>query len=482
MAAETESYREHITWLHNTLLSMRKDHWLQPPENLRITVRQAYRQHYLPQVKKSPKTSWLESVFAPMARLAMARPGVLVGPAVLVGASAMVIIVILGAIFFASKGQGQGLYATAAEVQGEVEFKPSGSRGWLPLNEGMELKSSDRIRSGPDSKSTLRFPDGSEAELGAGTQLAIFQLSSGQGGEGQIIVLHQYIGNTLFEIQPQDPSNSRFEVESSSASITVVGTIFTVEVTEYQATLVTVDEGAVLLKGQDSAIRVEAGQSGYVLPGEGPEHGMSTLSSIPPCVQVEITEIQEFCSDQAQGSKTSASSAAQSPSFTNPSSAGMAGISTPVNDQAQPTATSTPTSGSAATPIGTYPPGSSSPTATASPTGTTSQGGSAATIPTNTSVPPTMTPPYPTATPYYPPLTSTPPPASATPFLPTATPVLPTWTPPPPTVTPLPPTPTSTPPTPTVPPPTPTSPPPTPTTPPPTATPPPPTPTPPPYP
>jgi hypothetical protein len=460
MAAETESYQEQITLLHNALLSMRSDRWLRPPDNLRITVRQAYREHYRPQVKKSP-LSWFECIFAPKTRLA------------LVGASAMVIVVILGAILFAPKGPEQDHYATAVKVHGMVEFKPAGSKEWLPLNEGMELKSSDRIRSGPDSMSTLRFPDGSEAEMGAVTQIAIFQLSSGQGGEGQIIVLHQYIGKTLFEIQPQDPSNSRFEVESSSASITVVGTIFTVEVTEYQATLVTVGEGAVLLKGQDSVIRVEAGQSAYVLPGEGPAHGAPALSSVPPCTQVEITEIQELCSEQAQDSQTSAPSAAQSPSLNDPSSAGMAGISTPANDQGQPTATSTPTSGSAATPRGIYPPGISSPTATTLPSGfPTSQGGSAATLPTSTSVPPTLTPPYPTATPYYPP-TSTPPPPSATPIPPTATPVPPTWTPPPPTATPLPPTPTTPPPTPTVPPPSPTTPPPTPTTPPPTPTPPP---------
>jgi hypothetical protein len=169
-------------------------------------------------------------------------------------------------------------------------MRAAGSDEWLPLQQGMELQASDRVRSGDDSQAALRFPDNSVTELGANSQLSILQLRTPRSGEGQIVVLRQNIGRTRNEVEPQVSAASRFEIETPSATVIVKGTLFDVEVTESGATLVTVMEGFVEVTGEGSGAVVQAGEMASVLPDAVPAIGVPLPTSTPTPVMVQATE------------------------------------------------------------------------------------------------------------------------------------------------------------------------------------------------
>jgi hypothetical protein len=406
---------------------------------------------------------------------------------VMAGALTLIVLVMVGTALATLMGQDDPLTARVDHASGVVELNSSGSEEWLRVQAGVELQAGDRMRSGIESMAVLRFPDESITELGENSQLSILQLATSRSGDGQIAVLHQYEGQTVHSVKPQNPDYSWFEVETSSASVTVIGTEFAVEVTAFQATIVTVSKGVVEVDGQGAVLQVEAGHVASVLPGSEPVLGLPVTAQLPTCVQDTAIIEPPVCDDELQdgdmaspspgplldqesgpGSDTSA--ADLNATATSGSQLTPTPTPTPIKGMAP---TSTPFAGGAPT-ISTMTPPSENPT----------EEGAAPYEPTTTPTGPSSPPP--TATPYYPSATATPvqptaPPQSSTP-LPTALP--PTSTPfptvPPPTSTPPPtsPPPTSTPP----PPPTATPVPPTPTNIPTTATPPPPTPTPPPYP
>ncbi len=463
--------------------------WVAPPPGLRAVTRNSFSAHFRPKKQRFQISVWLDSLFTPKPALAMA------------GAVALVAIVAMGVVLLSLLAQSPELTATVAGVNGLVEFQDARNREWQPLDAGTELSAGDRIRSGADGKAVLRFPDDSAAEMAANSQLAIFRLSAARRGEGQITVLHQYVGRTQYDIQPQTSDSSWFEVETSSASVKVIGTVFVVEVTEYQATLVTVDKGTVEVSGEGSTLFVEEGQVASILPQSEPAMGMPTLASNGPCIQQPKAQDQITCDDGATADGSSAFSTVFSPMLNSLGTlvAGTvdASITPTVIGQLTASASSTPLNDGTPT---AYPPGTGTPS-TITPTSLTPTPDG--TAPAQSTPTPTSPYPYPTATPTSPPPTL--PPPTAPPSQATSTPPSPPTSPPPTSPPPTSPPPTSPPPTsppptsppptsppptstsppPTSPPPTappPTSPPPTPTSPPPTPTPPPPTPTPPPYP
>ncbi|MGB3712990.1 MAG: FecR family protein [Candidatus Promineifilaceae bacterium] len=465
LAADCHSCQDDLAWLKGTVATMRSYDWEAPPAGLRAIARRNFREHFEPVVQKSRLSIWLDSLLAPKPRFAMA------------GAVALMAIIAMGVALITLAGQGPELAATVADVTGLVELQPAGSHKWLLLRAGAELQASDRIRSAADGSAVLRYPDDSVTEIGADTQLAIVQLSATRRGEGQIVVLHQNVGQTRYAIKPQNPDDSWFEVETSAASFTVIGTEFAVEVTESQITIVSVTEGTVEVSGEGSTIRVEAGQTANVLPGAEPAFGTPSPTLPSSCAPPGETRIHDACGETAEevGSSTTLTTTSRTIAFPEGTVTTTAGISNPVTISGLPTPTATPTSASDATPTATYPPGTPAPGTGTPPTATPTSGASIPPHSTATPTPPTAPPPTstPPPTPTSPPPTATTYPPTSTPIPPTPTPIPPTPIPPtpiPPTSTPYPSPPTSTPP------------PPTPTPNPPTATPPPPTPTPAPYP
>lgn len=443
--------------------------WIAPPPAVRLVVKNQFREQVKTRRQAVPWSFRLESFFTPKRTLA------------LTGAVAFSAILVMGFVLFSLLTESPTLNATMTHIAGSVEVQVAGNPRWQQLEGGTELKAGDRIRSGIAAEATIQFPDDSIAILGENAQLAILQLTAPNRHGGQFVVLHQYLGQTEYDIQPQDPETSWFEVATSSANVTVVGTKFTVEVTEYQSTLVSVQEGIVEISGQESAIVLEAGQIASVLPQSKPVYGILNGAPAQPCRPTQDNERNNSCftSDDESDAELSSDGALlqlivpeATPSPTGSPSGEPTTVLTstisaePTHAAANPLETRTPQPSATSSTPPTY-----DATATRLPWLTVTPPSPPTFSPATSTVPPPANPPLqPTSTPAQPtsqPPSQTPPPPTVPP--PSATPPPPSATPlPPPSSTPLPPTPTLLPPTS--------------TSVPPTTTPPPPTPTPPPYP
>jgi hypothetical protein len=279
LATECGECQDDLNWLQKTQSALRNDDWVQPPDALRAIARRSYREHYRPLARSSPWPGWLSAILAPRPQFVM------------VGAAALILLVTVGVVLVALVGQEPSLMASVTEVTGLVEMKRAGSDEWQAIQVGTELKASDRLRSADDASALLRFPDRSLTDIAGNTQLTILQLRTPRSDEGQIVVLRQTLGNTRYDVQPQESPESRFEIETPSAKVSVVGTIFMVDVTESGGTLVTVMEGFVEVSGEGNSTVVEAGDLASVLPGKPPAPGVPLPTQTPTPVVVEATEV-----------------------------------------------------------------------------------------------------------------------------------------------------------------------------------------------
>ncbi len=409
--------------------------WIAPPPAVRAVVKNHFREQIKLRRRKARWSFRLESLFTPRRTLA------------LTGAVAFLAILVMGFVLLSLLTESQTLYATMTDLAGPIEVQAAGNPQWQQLADRTELRAGDRIRTGIAAKATLHFPDDSIAELGENAQLAILQLTAADEHGGQVVVLHQYLGRTEYNIEHQDPDNSWFEIATSSATVTVVGTKFTVEVTEHQSTLVSVLEGVVEISGQDSALLLEKGQIASVLPQSEPVFGILTGASSQPCRPAQGTERDNSCFTGNDESGSDPSPGAALPQLVVPAA-------TPTPDSiltGPPTSMPTATLAGEAAITATPPKGTDTPQPSATPFYDATATALASLTATPTSPPPTDPPAQPTsmpAQPTSPPPTSPPdtptppPPPTSTPVPPTPTPVPPTSTSMPPTATPLPPTPT----------------------------------------
>ncbi len=212
LATECSHCQEEITWLSDIQATMRSDIWLQPPSTFRDITRRHYRQRYRQPERTPFFAGWLQAILGSKQQFA------------LVGVSALLLFVTVGLALVTLTAREPGLAASVADVTGSVEVQSAGSNEWVQLQKGMELRSGDRLRSNDQSAATIGFPDDSSTDMGANTRLSIFQLRRPQSGAGQIVILHQNLGQTQNDVQPLGSADSRFEVESPSATVAVKGT------------------------------------------------------------------------------------------------------------------------------------------------------------------------------------------------------------------------------------------------------------------
>jgi len=194
-------------------------------------------------------------------------------PFSLAGAAALIVILglITGGDFFQARRTGAvSQTASLSDVVGVVEMQPAGSDVWQPVAGERAVQVGDLIRTGDLSSVTLVFFDGSRTSLGANTRITVAQLSAQRDGSSQVIVLDQWLGQTLNRVERLLDPASRFEIETPTAVTAVRGTEFMVQVDDDGATQVTVAEGIVNVTAQETTIEVQAGQSTSVQPDDPP--------------------------------------------------------------------------------------------------------------------------------------------------------------------------------------------------------------------
>jgi hypothetical protein len=257
--------------------------WIAPPPEVVSVVQQQFRQQHRPLPQRKPQRRRLDSIFVSRRMLAVA------------GALAVVTIVLMGYLLAVLLTQHPSLTATASQVAGLMEIQPAGDPNWKRLIVGSEIGQGDRIRAGIAGEAQIRLPDNSLIMVGDKAQLAFLQLAETDANGGQSVVVHQYIGIAEYNIEPQELGSSWFEVETSSAELKVVGTKFSVEVTDLQTTLVTVEEGLVEITGLETKIVAQNGQTVNVRPKSEPVIGQPTEVAPLECPKVSTETEPPSC-------------------------------------------------------------------------------------------------------------------------------------------------------------------------------------------
>ena len=131
----------------------------------------------------------------------------------------------------------------------------------------------------------LVFADGSTATIGPSSDLVIGprnlqsattsgSIIESDGGALLRLVPPQIrltIGNIWLEIDRRIDSGPSFEVETPSSTVSVRGTVFSVEVDEEETTYVYVESGRVVVESELGSLIVDPGQSAVAQKGKRPE-------------------------------------------------------------------------------------------------------------------------------------------------------------------------------------------------------------------
>ena len=134
--------------------------------------------------------------FMPLQNTNLAAAAILVGVLFIVGFIGSVLM--LGGIWLASA---QGARAATIEnVTGTVEMATSAAGvDWQPLLAGDEMRSGQRLRTGPNSSATLVFFDGSRARLDSQADITLNRVD---GGLGKVlrVVMTQNAGKSSHQV------------------------------------------------------------------------------------------------------------------------------------------------------------------------------------------------------------------------------------------------------------------------------------------
>ena len=158
-------------------------------------------------------------------------------------------------------------------ARGEVEvWAPDGR--WAPASVGAAIEAGQRVHTGALSEARLHFPDGSQAHLGARTEVAIEALT----GEPRVVVLEQVAGQTLHFVHPDGAPGARYAVNTPAGMGEATGTIFGVMISEGGQARFSVDEGAVAVTGEGVTVQVQAGEVSTVAAGDSPSEPVFRIS------------------------------------------------------------------------------------------------------------------------------------------------------------------------------------------------------------
>ena len=168
--------------------------------------------------------------------------------------------------------------AVIENIQGMVEIQ-TGPDMWTAVNRDSTMTAGQRLRTGALSQATLTFYDGSQARLGANTEISIDELNALRPEEGfRTVVMTQWVGDSDHSVQFRNDGGSRYEVNTPSGSGVARGTKFHVLVTPDALARYTVTEGRVDVTGMNRIVSVTAGQLTTLIEGEAPDDPAFSVS------------------------------------------------------------------------------------------------------------------------------------------------------------------------------------------------------------
>lgn len=167
--------------------------------------------------------------------------------------AALAMTILVASIVLGCEGDGGSPCSTLtvlSTTEGEVFEMKADTDTWGEGQGGMELEEGDSIRTGEDSSAEIAFSDGSTVELQPDTEVEITSLDLSCDTGAKTITLEHIIGATTSRVlNIVDPASS-YEVETSSGTATVRGSILAFVVTGNGTAWVANQEGNIWTRAQ----------------------------------------------------------------------------------------------------------------------------------------------------------------------------------------------------------------------------------------
>jgi len=157
--------------------------------------------------------------------------------------------------------------AFITDLQGFVEIKVED--GWQPVTDDIILTVNSQLRTASFSSVSINFKDGSQAQIGPNSEIAIKTLVADAATNTREISLMQWSGESKHDVVPLETTEASYQVNTPAGHGSVKGTQFHIRVAEEQTTWY-VDSGAVEVSGQEQAVQVSSGKMTNVVTDEEP--------------------------------------------------------------------------------------------------------------------------------------------------------------------------------------------------------------------
>ena len=185
----------------------------------------------------------------------------------IVGAGVTSVAVLAAVLFFTAGPATAEQFATLHPIQGTVEVAPEGE-DFRAGTEGQTLQAGDTVRTGADGRAEIEYFDGSVTRLDVETSFTLQELSSiSEVPNSKIIEAEQSEGRTFQRITEITDSQSRFDVETPTATASVLGTSYALTVHDDGSVELWVLDGTVIAVLEDgNEIEIGPGQGLLVRP------------------------------------------------------------------------------------------------------------------------------------------------------------------------------------------------------------------------
>jgi len=170
------------------------------------------------------------------------------------------------AVFFAAPVEAHS--STVTVLDGSVLVSHAGGQ-FAPISDGDVVAGGDTIRTAAASHGVLTFFDGTTVELEPETEITIDDLRASASGD-KIVAISQVIGRTWHVVTHLVSPNSRYDVNTPTATAIVRGTAFQVAVAADGTTTTETTEGDVSTVAQGTDVHVRAGETTTVSLGSAP--------------------------------------------------------------------------------------------------------------------------------------------------------------------------------------------------------------------
>ena len=183
----------------------------------------------------------------------------------------------VGAVLIFSGGTASAKqFATLRLLDGQVAVQ-RGNGAFATGEDGMSLREGDTVRTGPDGRASIEYFDGSLTRLDFDTSFTLVTLETrGDAAASRVIESSQAEGNSYHRVAELNDAQSRFEIETPTATAWVHGTGYALLVDEGSTTIAVV-EGVVTARGSTGSVEIPAGEMAVV----GTDGVVGPIQAIP---------------------------------------------------------------------------------------------------------------------------------------------------------------------------------------------------------